>query len=169
MNICADLMVLLPELILAIGAMGLLLAGAISAGASRSDNQVSAGEKIAPLISWGGIALLVAAGVAVLLGPEQATAFNNAFVADGFSRFAKLLILLGAGLSILLAEEYFARLNLSRFELPVLMVLASLGMMLMVSAGDATAVGANLDRLGLGHWQIGKVVKAGAAERLKIG
>ena len=128
MNICADLMVLFPELLLAIGAMGLLLAGAIG------------GEKTAPLISWGGIALLVVAGVAVLLGPEQATAFNNAFVADGFSRFAKLLILLGAALSILLAEEYFARINLSRFEMPVLMVLASLGMMLMVSSNSFLAL-----------------------------
>ena len=41
MNICADLMVLLPELILAVGAMALLLAGAIG------------GEKTAPMISWG--------------------------------------------------------------------------------------------------------------------
>ena len=114
MNICADLMVLLPELILAVGAMGLLLAGAIG------------GEKTAPMISWGAIALLAAAGVAIVLGPEQATAFNNAFVADGFSRFAKLLILAGAALSVVLAEEYFARIKLSRFELPVLMVLASL-------------------------------------------
>ena len=124
MNLCADLMVLLPELILAIGAMALLLAGAIG------------GEKTAPLISWGAIALLLAAGLACVIGPEQATAFHNAFVSDGFSRFAKLLILVGAALSILLAEEYFARLNLSRFELPVLMVLATLGMMLMVSSAS---------------------------------
>ncbi|MEY4966637.1 MAG: NADH-quinone oxidoreductase subunit [Pseudomonadota bacterium] len=125
MNLCcADLMVLLPELILAIGAMALLLAGAI------------AGEKSAPLISWGAIVLLLAAGIACVVGPEQATAFHNAFVSDGFSRFAKLLILVGAALSILLAEEYFARLNLSRFELPVLMVLATLGMMLMVSSAS---------------------------------
>jgi NADH-quinone oxidoreductase subunit N len=117
-------MVLLPELILAIGAMALLLAGAI------------AGEKSAPLISWGAIVLLLAAGIACVVGPEQATAFHNAFVSDGFSRFAKLLILVGAALSILLAEEYFARLNLSRFELPVLMVLATLGMMLMVSSAS---------------------------------
>jgi NADH-quinone oxidoreductase subunit N len=117
-------MVLLPELILAIGAMALLLAGAIG------------GEKTAPLISWGAIALLLAAGLACVMGPEQATAFHNAFVSDGFSRFAKLLILVGAALSILLAEEYFARLNLSRFELPVLMVLATLGMMLMVSSAS---------------------------------
>jgi NADH-quinone oxidoreductase subunit N len=117
-------MVLLPELILAIGAMALLLAGAIS------------GEKTAPLISWGAILLLLAAGIACVMGPEQATAFHNAFVSDGFSRFAKLLILGGAALSILLAEEYFARLNLSRFELPVLMLLATLGMMLMVSSAS---------------------------------
>lgn len=124
MNICADLMVLLPELILAVGAMGLLLAGAIG------------GEKTAPMISWVAIALLAAAGVAAVLGPDQATAFGNAFVSDGFSRFAKLLILAGAALSVVLAEEYFARIKLSRFELPVLMVLASLGMMLMVSSGS---------------------------------
>ena len=106
-------MTMLPELILAVGAMALLLAGAI--------------------------ALLLAAGVASVMG-QDATAFHNAFVSDGFSRFAKLLILGGAALSILLAEEYFARLNLSRFELPVLMVIASLGMMLMVSSSSFLAL-----------------------------
>ena len=120
-------MTMLPELILAVGAMALLLAGAIG------------GERTAPLISWGAIALLLAAGVASVMG-QDATAFHNAFVSDGFSRFAKLLILGGAALSILLAEEYFARLNLSRFELPVLMVIASLGMMLMVSSSSFLAL-----------------------------
>ena len=84
-NLQTDLLVLLPELILAIGAMALLLIGAIG------------GEKSAPVVSWGAIALLVAAGVAVVIGPEHATAFHNAFVADGFSRFAKMLILVGRG------------------------------------------------------------------------
>ena len=79
--------------------------------------------------------LLVLSGVATVLGPN-ATAFHNAFVADGFSRFAKLLILGGAGFSILLADEFFAPIKLSRFELPVLMLLATLGMMLMVSASS---------------------------------
>jgi len=120
----ADLLVLLPELILAIGAMALLLAGAF------------AGEKSASAISWGAIALLVAAGVATVMGPSQATAFHGAFVADGFSRFAKLLILGGAAFSILLADEFFSATKLSRFELPVLMVIASLGMLLMVSSAS---------------------------------
>jgi NADH-quinone oxidoreductase subunit N len=119
----ADLLVLLPELILAIGAMALLLAGAIG------------GEKTAPVISWGAIALLAASGVAVVMGSD-AVAFHDAFVSDGFARFAKVLILLGAALSILLAEEFFARIKLSRFELPVLMLIATLGMMLMVSSAS---------------------------------
>jgi len=119
-----DLMVMLPELILAVGAMALLLAGAV------------AGEKSAPAISWGAIALLVLAGAATVMGPDRATAFHDAFVADGFSRFAKLLILSGAAFSILLADEFFSQINLSRFELPVLMLLATLGMMLMVSSSS---------------------------------
>jgi len=120
----ADLMVLLPELILAVGAMALLLAGAVM------------GEKSAPVISWSAVVLLVVAGAATVTGPDQAFAFQNAFVADGFSRFAKLLILAGAGFSILLADEFFSDIKLSRFELPVLMLLATLGMMLMVSSAS---------------------------------
>jgi NADH-quinone oxidoreductase subunit N len=93
-------------------------------------------EKQLPFIGWGAIAALVIAGAAVVLGPGQATAFHGAFVADGFSRFAKLLILVGAALSILLADEFFSTIQLSRFELPVLMLLATLGMLLMVSASS---------------------------------
>jgi NADH-quinone oxidoreductase subunit N len=123
-NLQADLLVLLPELILAIGAMALLLLGAIK------------GEKSAAAISWAAIALLAGAGVATVMGPDHVTAFHGAFVADGFSRFAKILILIGAALSILLADEFFVSVQLSRFELPVLMLVATLGMLLMVSAAS---------------------------------
>jgi hypothetical protein len=120
----ADLLVMLPELILAVGAMALLLIGAVC------------GEKSAPEIGWGAIICLVLAGAAAVMGPSQATAFHDAFVADGFSRFAKLLILGGSAFSILLADEFFSDIKLSRFELPVLMLLATLGMMLMVSSSN---------------------------------
>ena len=43
------------------------------------------------------------------------------------------------------------------------------GFVLMVAPADAAAVGADLDRLGLAHWQIGQVVAAGDGERLRIG
>jgi NADH-quinone oxidoreductase subunit N len=127
MNISADVMLMLPELILAIGAMALLLTGAIG------------GEKTAPLISLSAIVLLIVCGVAVVMG-GQGSAFHGAFIEDGFSRFAKILILIGAAFSILLAEEFFATINLSRFELPVLMLIATLGMLLMVSASSFLAL-----------------------------
>ena len=123
MNIQADLMLMVPELVMAVGAMALLLAGAV------------AGEKSASAIALGAIVLMVVAGALVVVG-GQGTAFHGAFTEDGFSRFAKILILIGAALSILLAEEFFSAIALSRFELPVLMVLATLGMMLMVSASS---------------------------------
>lgn len=129
MTLQADLMVLLPELVLAVGAMALLLIGAVG------------GEKTAPAISFGAIALFVAAGAeAIWAVPSHASAFHGAFVADDFARFAKILILVGAALSILLADEFFAPIAMSRFELPVLIVLATLGMLLMVSAGSFIAL-----------------------------
>jgi NADH-quinone oxidoreductase subunit N len=45
-----------------------------------------------------------------------------------------------AALSILLADEFFAPMAMSRFELPVLMLLATLGMLLMVSANSFIAL-----------------------------
>jgi NADH-quinone oxidoreductase subunit N len=132
-NLQADLLVLLPELILAVGAMALLLAGAVL-GSPRGTPAGS--EKPLPFIGWGAILLLIVAGVAVVMGPGQGSAFHGAFIADGFSRFAKILILIGAALSILLADEFFSSIQLSRFELPVVMLLATLGMLLMVSASS---------------------------------
>ncbi|HEX4301753.1 MAG TPA: NADH-quinone oxidoreductase subunit NuoN [Rhizomicrobium sp.] len=128
MTLHADLIVLLPELMLAIGAMALLLVG------------VFAGDRATGLVSWLAIALLAAAGVYIFAHPEPAKAFHGAFTVDGFSRFVKLLILTGAALCILMAKEFFAIDRTQRFELPVLMLLATLGMLLMVSASSFIAL-----------------------------
>lgn len=109
--------------------MALLLVGAIG------------GEKTTPVISWSAIGLLIVTGIAAIMWvPGHATAFHGAFVADAFARFADILILVGAALSILLADEFFVPLKVARFELPVLMLLATLGMLLMVSAGSLIAL-----------------------------
>ncbi|MFT3807388.1 MAG: phosphoribosylformylglycinamidine cyclo-ligase [Arenimonas sp.] len=44
-----------------------------------------------------------------------------------------------------------------------------IGFVLMVAPADVAAIEADLDRLGLAHWQIGQVVPAGDGERLRIG
>lgn len=43
------------------------------------------------------------------------------------------------------------------------------GFVLMVAPGDVAGINADLDRLGLAHWQIGQVTAAGSGERLRIG
>jgi NADH-quinone oxidoreductase subunit N len=82
-------------------------------------------------------ALLLTLALAVAVGGEgRETAFAGTFVDDGFSRFAKVLILGSAGVMLALSVDYFQRRNLMRFEFPVLIGLAVIGMMVMVSAGD---------------------------------
>ncbi|MEJ0044496.1 MAG: NADH-quinone oxidoreductase subunit N [Rhizomicrobium sp.] len=128
MTLQADVLVLLPELLLAIGAMVLLIGG------------VTAGDRAAGVVSWLAIALMAAAGWLVFAHAQPASAFGGAFVVDGFARFSKILILAGSALSILMADEFFGLEKTRRFELPVLMLLATLGMMLMVSASSFIAL-----------------------------
>ena len=129
MNISANIAVLAPELILAIGAMALLLFGAIR------------GEKGIQLVSVLAIIVLAAAAwfVASPVTPA-ARAFGGAFVVDDFARFAKLLILLGSALTLLMAQDFLKSEGLDKFEFPVLVLLATTGMMLMVSASSFIAL-----------------------------
>ncbi len=123
MNIQADLLTLLPELILALGAMAALLIGAVR------------GDKATKFLS-GLIVLLMAVAAYLVLTSPDAGAFHGAFVTDGFARFAKALILLSAALCTMMAQSFFEDVGRDRFELPVLIALSTLGMMLMVSASN---------------------------------
>ncbi|CAN0606046.1 unnamed protein product, partial [Ectocarpus sp. 12 AP-2014] len=61
-------------------------------------------------------------------------------VDDAFARFAKVTILISAAIVLVMSEGYMARRGLLRFEYPLLVALASVGMMVMVSAGDLMAL-----------------------------
>ncbi|MBW8744697.1 MAG: NADH-quinone oxidoreductase subunit NuoN [Sphingomonas sp.] len=115
----------LPELILSIGAMLLLLvAGWRGDGATRG-------------ISWMSVLLLLAAGLS-LTGPagHGGLAFGGLYHADSFAAFAKVLIYIGAAISIVIAPNWFARGGALRAEYPILILLSSAGMGMMVSAAD---------------------------------
>ena len=120
----------LPELILAIGAMALLMIGAFTR------NGVAAGRTV----SWLAIGVLLAAGLAVISATGSAQAFEGAFVSDGMTRFLKVLVLAAATLTLLMTFDDFARAKVLLFEYPVLLLLATLGMLMMVSANDLIAL-----------------------------
>jgi NADH-quinone oxidoreductase subunit N len=123
-------MAALPEIVLALGAMALLMFGAFTADdGKRAENT-------------GWLAVLVLAVTASLVVAQDGNelAFGGAFVADAFARFVKLLILAGSATAILLSFDDLRRAKADRFEFPVLILLATVGMMMMVSAGDLLAL-----------------------------
>ena len=89
------------------------------------------------MVGWLAILALIAAAVVVLQQPAEARSlFDNAFVIDGFGRFMKLLVLAGSAIALLLSFDDFRDHKHMKFEYPVLILLATVGMMMMVSAGD---------------------------------
>ena len=115
-----------PEAALAVGAMALLVTG------------VFLGEKSGQLIGWL-VGLLLAFIIAWLLfitPPGGGSAFGNTFVLDGLAIYAKVVILLAAIAALIMAGGYLASERLLRFEYPILIAFAALGMMMMVSARD---------------------------------
>jgi len=122
---------LLPELIVAVGAMALLMLGVF-----LKDDETT-GE----LVGWLAILLLVIAGwLLVTQSSETAVLFNGAFIVDGFARFMKLLVLAGSAVALLLSFDFMRGVKSLKFEYPVLVMLATAGMMMMVSAGDLIAL-----------------------------
>lgn len=122
----ADINTVLPELVLALYAMAALMFGVYTGK-----------DKVAPMLVWATSGLFLALAMFIGLGGAGArTAFGGLFVDDPFSRFAKVTILVSAAAVMLMAQDYMSRRGLLRFEFPVLVTLASVGMMTMVSAGD---------------------------------
>lgn len=122
---------LLPEIVLAVGAMALLMLGAF-----RADPDAP-GEGI----GWLALILFAIGLVLVLLQPASSvTLFDEAFIVDRFARFMKVLVLAGAGVAMFLSFDYFTRHRQLWFEIPVLMVLAVVGMLIMISANDLLTV-----------------------------
>lgn len=140
-TLSADLALIIPELILAVGALALLLVGAYR------------GEGSSRLVGLGGMAVILAALYFTVCagGGETAYGFHDMVVIDGFGRFMKVLVLIGALVSIPMSVDFLKRAGSDRFEFPVLILLATAGMMLMVSANDLITlyVGLELQSLSL--------------------
>lgn len=140
----ADLILVLPELFLAGVAMALLVFGALAAKTK--------GPRVTTTILWIGVAsLFIAAMMLAGLPWSGRMAFSGGIILDGFAGFAKILILFGLAASLMLAKQYLIQIQTQRFEYPVLILLAGIGMMIMVSANDLLTlyVGLELQSLSL--------------------
>jgi NADH-quinone oxidoreductase subunit N len=72
-------------------------------------------------------------------------------IIDPFTRFLKLLVLGGSAIAMLMSVDYLRDEKLTRFEFPLLITLATLGMLVMISANDLIVlyVGLELQSLAL--------------------
>jgi NADH-quinone oxidoreductase subunit N len=141
MTLPADVTMLqpiLPEIVLAAGGMLLLMVGAF--GGDRSTGIVNA------------LSVLLLIGVAALvvwLPGTKHVLFNGTFVVDLFARFMKVLALAGSAVAIVMALDFMAKAGQRQFEYPILVVFSTLGMMLLVSAGDLIGLYVGLELMSL--------------------
>jgi NADH-quinone oxidoreductase subunit N len=120
---------LLPELLLAVGAMALLMVGAVL------------GETSINLVTGCALFLLLIVGLLVLAIPaDKSVLFGGSFVVDGFGRFMKVLALIGSGAAIVMSIGFLELPSRQMFEYAVLILLATTGMMVLISAGDLIAL-----------------------------
>jgi NADH-quinone oxidoreductase subunit N len=141
-----DLIPALPEIVLAVGAMALLMLGAFR------------GERSAGAINWLAILLLVAAGAVVVWLPgEKLSTFGGSFIVDSFARFLKLLALTGSATAILMSTTYLKVERQERFEYAILIVLSATGMLMLISAADLIALYLGLELMSLALYVVAAI------------
>jgi NADH-quinone oxidoreductase subunit N len=132
------LLPVLPELVLAAGAMVLLMLGAYR---GQQTTSLVTGLAICLLVLTGGLELLLPAG--------KLTTFAGGFIVDDFARFLKILALIGSVATLVLSAEYLADPSRRIFEFSILVVLSTLGMMVLISAGDLIMLYLGLELMSL--------------------
>jgi NADH-quinone oxidoreductase subunit N len=141
-----DLVPALPEIVLAVGAMALLMVGAFR------------GERSAGAVNWLSILLLVAAGAVVVWLPAgKLVGFGGSFIVDPFARFLKLLALTGSATAILMSLSYLKTEKIERFEYPILIVLSATGMLMLISAADLIALYLGLELMSLALYVVAAI------------
>jgi len=132
-----QLLPVLPELVLAVGAMALLMLGAY-------------GKETSKLVTGLAIGLLAVVGALELMLPAgKLVTFGGSFIVDDFARFLKILALIGSAATLILSAEFLADPSRRIFEYAILVLLSTLGMMVLISAGDLIMLYLGLELMSL--------------------
>jgi NADH-quinone oxidoreductase subunit N len=133
----------LPELVLAAGALVLLMIGAF------------AGHRSLAVINTLSLLLIAAvAAMVVTMAPGKHVAFGGSFIVDDFARFLKILALAASASAIVLSFDYLRAEKQQKFEYPVLILLSTVGMMMLISANDLIALYLGLELMSLALYVI---------------
>jgi NADH-quinone oxidoreductase subunit N len=102
--------------------------------------------------------LLLIVGLLVLEVPgDKSVLFAGSFVVDGFGRFLKILALIGSGTAIVMSIGFLEVPSRRMFEYAVLILLATTGMMVLISAGDLIALYLGLELMSLSLYVVAAI------------
>ncbi|QDM21890.1 NADH-quinone oxidoreductase subunit NuoN [Tardiphaga sp. vice154] len=133
-----SLLPVLPEIVLAVGAMALLMVGAYG------------GPKTTGPVTVLAVILLVAVGVIELALPAgKLVTFGGSFIVDDFARFMKVLAVIGSAVTLILSREFLEHQSRRIFEYAILVLLSTLGMFVLISAGDLIMLYLGLELMSL--------------------
>lgn len=139
-----DFLRLAPEILLAVAGMLVLLVGSIGRGMRNGE---SASVSIVALALTAGLVLRVQWGVT-----GHVVILNGSFVLDGFSLFAKLLVLLATALTVLLSIRFIDEGNYRATEYYSLLLLATSGMLFMASGYTLLTIWIGLETMALASY-----------------
>jgi len=121
-----------PELFMAVMIMSLIMFGVFQKQSSANDE-----VNTTRVVSYMSIAVLaLALFITIAFAGDRVAVFNNLYVTDSFAVFTKVLVLFASAVTILMAQGYLERYKMARFEYPILILFATLGMMMMISANN---------------------------------
>ena len=121
----AELQVILPEIVLAVYAMGALLFGVYGSQ-----------DRMAKGLTYVTAAVLAVVGAWIAISDDAGLGFGSMIVKDGFARFAQVTILWSAAVVLVMSVDWMERARILKFEYPLIVVLAVIGMMVMVASGN---------------------------------
>jgi NADH-quinone oxidoreductase subunit N len=135
MNPLSTMLPVLPEIVLALGAMTLLMLGAYRDGSTALIN---------------GLAILLLAVAAIVTAAiPNGSAFGGSFVVDDFARFLKVLAFVGSAVAIVMSLDYQVAERQQIFEYSILILLSAVGMGMLISAADLIALYLGLELMSL--------------------
>mgnify|MGYP000288886824 CR=1 FL=1 len=129
-----------PELLLALAGLAGVLAGAF------------AGDKFNGMSFKLGAATLVLAAVVVLMNWNGGVAFGGLVTTNPFVNFAKVVSFLAGAATLLMGENFLRRHGTIRYEYPLLVIFASLGMGIILSASNLMTLYMGIETLSLSSY-----------------
>ena len=115
---------ILPELFLSVSIMFLLMMGSFIKNSFKIVNKLTI------------IFLIFLLLIVLNQSDEVIKVFNESYIVDNLSKFMKILTLISCIFILIISNDYIKNLGLNKFEYPILILTAILGMLIMISSYD---------------------------------